>query len=72
MRPTGVEPIFPASEADALSIELRARYDEKLYLYYTKLSAGCSKSVRMHFAARPGLYNFFRFFGERFFNIFID
>ena len=29
MRPTGVEPIFPASEADALSIELRARYDDK-------------------------------------------
>ena len=25
MRPAGVEPTFPASEADALSIELRAR-----------------------------------------------
>ena len=36
IRPTGVEPIFPAPEAGALSIELRAHYDDKLYFYYTK------------------------------------
>ena len=35
MRPAGVEPTFPASEADALSIELRAR--KAFTLFYQNL-----------------------------------
>ena len=39
LRPTGVEPIFPASEADALSIELRAR---KSILLFYKIKRFCA------------------------------
>lgn len=34
MRSAGVEPTFPASEADALSIELRARKKNAFLLFY--------------------------------------
>ena len=45
LRSAGVEPTFPASEADALSIELRARksYVINLLPFYQIIRAPCSK-----------------------------
>ena len=55
MRPAGVEPTFPASEADALSIELRARKIQNnglncyFYLYFIILQPATGKKHRINF-----------------------
>lgn len=44
MRPAGVEPTFPASEADALSIELRAR---KVFTLFYQNLGDCAFKFRI-------------------------
>ena len=62
LRPAGVEPTFPASEADALSIELRAR---KAFLLFYQNLVNCAFKFRISPAENIPLSNLKKTFGAK-------